>query len=185
MFILILPMTLDLNQLLGLIANTPPDLGPGPRSDVLPVTEIDRQFDRMLKGTSFSKTAQELIRATIYLWHDHLDASHSITQGIENRDGSYVHGIMHRREPDYGNARYWFHRVGDHACFRTLGERTGPIIARVPALQKKLLLSGEWDAFAFIDECELAAKNPAQADVLREIQAAELKVLLEYFLGHE
>jgi hypothetical protein len=185
MFILVMLMSLELNELLGLTANTPPHLGPGPRSDVLLVKEIDRQLGPMLKKSSLAEAVQELIRATIYLWHDHLHASHSIAQGIENRDGSYVHGLMHRREPDYSNARYWFHRVGEHPSFATLTERTASIASSEPALIKKLLPSGKWDAFAFIDECERAARNVAHVKLLLEIQAAESKALLEYFLGQQ
>jgi hypothetical protein len=176
-------MSLDFQEVLGLISNAPPELGPGPRAGVLSVADIDQELEALWEKSSLSPKAQELVRATIYLWHDHLDASHSIAQGIETPDGSLVHGIMHRREPDYGNARYWFHRVGEHVCFPTLAERAASITSSVSPLQKELLHSGKWDAFAFIDECEHAAKNPSHANLLREVQAAESRLLLEHFLG--
>ena len=38
----------------------------------------------------------------LWLLHDFLDESHSLSQEITTDTGSYWHGIMHRREPDYG-----------------------------------------------------------------------------------
>lgn len=54
------------------------------------------------------------LRAALWLYVDELDRSHSISQGIGDATGSFWHGIMHRREGDFGNAHYWFHRVGAH-----------------------------------------------------------------------
>ncbi len=38
------------------------------------------------------------------------DAAHEIVQAIDSPVGSYLHGILHRAEGDYSNARYWFIR---------------------------------------------------------------------------
>jgi hypothetical protein len=38
------------------------------------------------------------------------DAAHEIVQGIDSPVASYLHGILHRAEGDYSNARYWFIR---------------------------------------------------------------------------
>src|SRR3974390_1770578 len=46
--------------------------------------------------------------AGLWLVHDFLDESHRISQDIATTSGSYWHGIMHRREPDPDNAKYWF-----------------------------------------------------------------------------
>src|SRR5262245_19277607 len=50
----------------------------------------------------------------VWLLHDFLDESHTISQSIDTPTGSYWHAIMHRREGDFSNAKYWFRRVGDH-----------------------------------------------------------------------
>ncbi|MEM6561275.1 MAG: hypothetical protein AAF656_06725, partial [Planctomycetota bacterium] len=36
--------------------------------------------------------------AGLWLWHDFLDESHTISQGIDNQTGAFWHMIMHRRE---------------------------------------------------------------------------------------
>jgi len=131
---------------------------------------------------------QQLVRALILLWHDHLEASHTISQGIENPDGSLVHAIMHRREPDYWNSKYWWRRVGKHPCFPKLARRVGDFLKSSGAngLAEKLIPRGEWDPFAFVDACEAAAGLPAsnkQVELLREVQRIESEVALEHFLG--
>src|SRR5687768_10093103 len=115
-----------------------PPLGPGPRPGRKSLEEIDSE----VKRCKVSPAAKEKVRALIYLWHDHLNESHSISQEIHDSDGSLIHGIMHRREPDYGNAKYWFHRVGNHPAFAELTSRVQD--------QKQLLSKGQWDPFKFV-----------------------------------
>ena len=55
--------------------------------------------------------------SAVWLYHNFLDESHTISQGIHSTSGSYWHGIMHRREPDFPNSKYWFRKVGDHEVF--------------------------------------------------------------------
>jgi hypothetical protein len=50
--------------------------------------------------------------AGLWLYHGFLDESHRISQALHGRDGSYWHGIMHRREGDFANAKYWFAAPG-------------------------------------------------------------------------
>src|SRR5215213_6886895 len=61
--------------------------------------------------------------AGVWLLHDCLDESHTISQGIDTASGSFWHAIMHRREGDFSNAKYWFRSAGPHPAFAELGER--------------------------------------------------------------
>src|SRR5262245_28801149 len=43
--------------------------------------------------------------AAVWLVHDFLDESHAISQHVDTPSGSFWHGILHRREGDYSNAK--------------------------------------------------------------------------------
>lgn len=175
--------TTQLKQLLA--TPEPPALGPQPRAGVLAEAALNAKLDSLFRETKLLPKQQELIRSLLLLWHDHLDASHDISQGIENADGSFVHAIMHRREPDYWNAKYWWRQVGTHPAFPEISKRVAGLLNNGGAGEfvTKLLPGGEWDACAFVDLCEQAASDPAQVDLLRAIQRIETEVLLESFLN--
>ena len=40
------------------------------------------------------------------------DSAHRIAQNEVNRDGSWVHAYLHRKEGDLGNADYWYRSAG-------------------------------------------------------------------------
>jgi hypothetical protein len=147
----------------------PPELGPGPRPGVLSEAELDRNLEGLVTPLRIPGNKKQLVRALVLLWHDHLETAHGIAQDIDDADGAFVHGIMHRREPDYGNAKYWFRRVGTHAIFPELAKRASALLAPAP--------------FGFVDACQQAAKPSAEAEqvkLLREVQRVETEVLLEY-----
>ncbi|HAI14027.1 MAG TPA: hypothetical protein DCM28_20145 [Phycisphaerales bacterium] len=52
------------------------------------------------------------LQAALWLYVDELDRSHQISQHLKDAEGSYWHGIMHRREGDFSNSHYWFHNAG-------------------------------------------------------------------------
>jgi hypothetical protein len=54
-----------------------------------------------------------LIQAATWLYVDDLARSHEIVQAIDMPLGAYWHGILHRREGDYSNAKYWLRKIGD------------------------------------------------------------------------
>ncbi len=116
--------------------------------------------------------------AGLWLYHDFLDESHRLSQDIASVEGSYWHGILHRREPDYGNAAYWFRRVGRHPVFADLGTAASQLAA---ASGTSLSIPSPWDPFWFIDYCEACANGPESGQRLaRLIQQREWELLFTY-----
>jgi hypothetical protein len=144
------------------------------------------ELHRALPTDSCDRTA---LLAGLWQVNDFLDESHSQSQSIEgegrDRNGDYWHGIMHRREPDWWNSKYWFRRVGQHPCFDELGALAEQALnecssAVATKWQDRCGTPGTWDATAFVDLCEKAAtgQDRALAQAARRIQWAEMLLLL-------
>jgi len=124
----------------------------------------------------------------VYQVNDFLDEAHRCAQKADNRDGAYWHAIMHRREPDYSNSRYWYRRVGDHPLFGPLGEAADRLLrSRSVRLPTAVLdARGRWDPFGFVSLCaRLEREEAIRPDselvaVARELQALEMKLLLAW-----
>ncbi len=119
--------------------------------------------------------------AGLWLYYDFLERSHEISQSISTPDGSYWHAIMHRREGDFDNSKYWLRRVGMHPVYERLGA-SAPQLAAESADQKGLawLVEGTWDPDAWVDLCRTAQSDrPALIPVCQKIQQAEWRLLFD------
>jgi hypothetical protein len=120
----------------------------------------------------------------LWLVFDFLDESHQISQDVSTVEGSYWHGIMHRREPDFDNAKYWFRRVPRHPVFETLCMAARQLVtARHESDPHAGILLHEqgWDPFEFIDLCEAIARGKSHCDELaREVARKEWELLFRF-----
>jgi hypothetical protein len=115
--------------------------------------------------------------AGLWLLLDHLHESHEISQKISTPSGSYWHGILHRRELDFANAKYWFRRVGAHPVLKDLAVAVGEMEG-AGALPTMLLA---WDPITFVDVCESVhtGRSPL-ARLCTQIQQCEWELLFDY-----
>jgi hypothetical protein len=91
----------------------------------------------------------------LWLYFDWLDASHRISQSIETPTGSFWHAIMHRREGDFSNSKYWYARCASHPILPSLAAAAGQMVNSMPA-DKSLfrLIATGWNPNAFVDLVE-------------------------------
>jgi hypothetical protein len=126
---------------------------------------VEQLFPQGIKNRDMA----ECCRAALWLYHDFLDEAHTIAQDIDTTTGSYWHGIMHRREPDASNAKYWFHRIGAHPVVDML-------VTEAPNLGYAYR-----DPFAFVDDCErLRGKNSDEEKLVRRVQLIEWQLLFDW-----
>jgi len=123
--------------------------------------------------------------AGLWLAHNDLDESHTISQGIHSPTGSFWHGIMHRREGDFDNACYWFRRVGEHPVYKELARAAAACAATAdgPAVLHKLTRGSGWDAEGFVDVVRQAVSGTLTASavtVCRRIARREWEGLFEF-----
>jgi hypothetical protein len=116
--------------------------------------------------------------AGLWLRHNFFEESHAFSQEIETPSGGFWHGILHRREPDYGNARYWFRRVGNHPVFPELNHQA--MALGWPATSK-------WDPDDFIDQIEQSLRLRAEKSSRQRclaIQQIEWELLFDHCWRH-
>jgi hypothetical protein len=111
----------------------------------------------------------------LYVYLGAFEDAHETAQDLETAEGSFWHAILHRREPDAGNASYWFRQTGEHPIFPALLERAHGIAP-------SRAFPARWDPYAFIEFCEAARRSPAGGleTIAREIQLAEWQLLFDY-----
>ncbi len=123
--------------------------------------------------------------------YDFWDASHDAAQRADDlgdsRSAAFWHGIAHRREPDFGNASYWFRRVGKHDAFEALGVAAGAKLdgwGETPSPEgARIVRGGVWDPIAFLAFCRSARPHTPVDALARSLQACEMAVLLDASLA--
>jgi hypothetical protein len=97
--------------------------------------------------------------AGMWLLANDLGSSHRLSQELHTPEGSFWHAIMHRREGDFGNAKYWFRRVGRHPVLESLAV----------------------DPFRFVDEVEhCVLRRDGNEAALVAIQQLEWETLFRF-----
>lgn len=134
-----------------------------------------------------SRSDADCVRCGLFLYLSALDESHTISQQISSSTGSFLHGIMHRQEPDFGNSKYWFRRVAGHDVYPSLRAAALDLLpsqasAAARRLYEEIEKRPQWDPFWFVDQCETAHRggDGDLAQSLVQIQRLEWQLLFDY-----
>lgn len=165
----------------------PPELGPGPRPGVLAAHDLVKSLREWGEAHDVAPDVFRLIKAIALLYHDHHDQAHDLVQDGSDADAALIHAILHRREPDFWNAKYWFRRVPDHPIYRDLTGCLEELAVEdsTRRMVSELTMTGSVDPFRLVDEIESvshARTRGPEATFLRLVQQAEFEALAAYLL---
>jgi hypothetical protein len=145
-----------------LAADRLPDLGPG-----TPVAALRAQI------AAAANTLSPPRAAGLWLMFDFLDAAHEICQADESdADRNFWHAVLHRREPDAFNSKYWWRRVGPH-----------PVVTRLAA-EAPAAGYGYTTPHDFVDFCDrVRGTGTADEATAKRVQLLEWRLMFAHGPG--
>lgn len=72
-------------------------------------------YEEFVASLDAHEPPASLIPVLKALWYDgkgNWESSHNVAQDVEDKNGSWIHAYLHRKEGDLPNARYWYSRAG-------------------------------------------------------------------------
>ncbi len=125
------------------------------------------------------------VLSALWLWHDWLDECHTICQAVHTAEGSFWHAVMHRREGDFSNSKYWYAKCAGHPVLAAIAANAADVLHKQPADKQllRLTFSGTWNPNAFVDLVESVHEAP-ETDPKRQaavaLQQIEWRLLFDY-----
>ena len=149
-----------------------------------PKSPLDRDLVRTVQTSSNDLLAAEKIPAAAEMFAlvkggllyalDALPEAHAIFQDASDDTGSYWHGMLHRREGDFDNARYWFRRAGVLPFF---SEAHRSACAHSDTMTRQ----SNWDPYLFTGQCEQVRFGDDDLTAeMRALQRVEFDAIFDY-----
>ncbi|MBC8143771.1 MAG: hypothetical protein H7Y38_20260 [Armatimonadetes bacterium] len=92
---------------------------------LLPKAVYNAELTAAITDLHTTESIPSNVAALLHLLNDDLDAAHVLCQADESDPtANYIHQIVHRREGDFGNTRYWIAKTGAHPFYAHLATLT-------------------------------------------------------------
>ena len=137
----------------------------------------------LIAGKVASRDDARAMLAGLWLYFDFLDESHTISQSLSSDTGSFWHAIMHRREGDFSNSKYWYARCQAHPALPVMAAAAGKAVNAMPADKSLLrLVATGWNPSAFVDlvQAVYAAPDDSRHPLAVALQRMEWQVLFDH-----
>lgn len=139
----------------------------------------------VLAGPVTNDHAALAVLSGLWLWQDWIHESHALSQDIDSPTGSLWHAVMHRREGDFNNAKYWYGKSRNHPALAAMAKAGVALINDAPAADEnaRLIVRGGWDPYALTDFVESVYDSPDHhppVALARELQKLEFQILFDF-----
>ncbi len=151
--------------------------------ELVPSSTENENLSRAIKASDLFDGKRgamvDCCRAGLLLWNDDLASAHPLVQELPGETAAFWHAVVHRREGDYSNARYWWNRTGDHPAFEPILDM---VLHRVPDFPfiDELRAERRWLPLEFNAACQNFALDGRFETELRATQRLEIRGLLEW-----
>lgn len=112
------------------------------------------------------------IRSLLFLAAGGLSQAHRIVQEMSTTDAAYIHGVIHRVDDDFDNARYWFRGARVHPAAAEMYRRAS---ASSPTMSQ----SAGWDPILVTDLLE-KSRSSGVSEELQTLLTIEFEELLRF-----
>jgi hypothetical protein len=112
------------------------------------------------------------IRSLLFLASGGLSQAHRIVQEMSTTDAAYIHGVIHRVDDDFDNARYWFRGARVHPAAAEMYRRAS---ASSPTMSQ----SAGWDPILVTDLLE-KSRSSGVSEELQTLLTIEFEELLRF-----
>jgi hypothetical protein len=143
-----------------------------------PFPPLLAQVDGWLKtlGNSTNRDTYDTLRAALLVLGDDLSESHTLVQNISTPFAAAWHAVIHRREGDFWNSKYWWRRASG-IDWSDLPAQLGPLFRQHSALAG--LCNSSYSPAAFTDAVEQHHNSATLAAALVAAQRLEWQSLLQ------
>ncbi|HSU68113.1 MAG TPA: hypothetical protein VLJ39_14645, partial [Tepidisphaeraceae bacterium] len=143
----------------------------------------DVRSEQLLSKPVRHKDDADAALAGLWLWLDAFEESHTIAQDIVSTTGSFWHAILHRREGDFSNAKYWYRRCDTHHVNKLMGAIASSVagdLAKDPAVAHAIHQG--WNPIGFVDLVQAVQNKPSDPRhaLAVRLQRAEWEALFDY-----
>ncbi|MEA3145078.1 MAG: hypothetical protein QOI53_499 [Verrucomicrobiota bacterium] len=112
------------------------------------------------------------IRSLLFLAAGGLSQAHRIVQAMSTTDAAHIHGVIHRVDDDFDNARYWFRGARVHPAAAEMYRRAS---ASSPTMSQ----SAGWDPILVTDLLE-KSRSSGVSEELQTLLTIEFEELLRF-----
>ncbi len=165
-----------------------------PLSPLQPKYIWNDELDEEIAALSMEGDEYKLaVKAGLHLWNDSQELSHNLSQKLNNDTGSYWHALMHRREGDFSNSKYWYRQVDEHATFDELHATTLVLLRSENSIDRRGKMAfhldrfesskNGWNPYHMVEAVEAQTKgrgDEVTRNIFEQIQRLEFCILLRY-----